>query len=84
MIKYVRFAPALFALPLLASSVRIYQTNSAGDEVHVIDAATNKVVQTIKDIEVPHGVTFRRMEPAHTSPVRPRRRSGRSIQRPVN
>jgi YVTN family beta-propeller protein len=58
MMKYVRFAPALFALPLLASSVRIYQTNSAGDEVHVIDAATNKVVQTIKDIEVPHGVTF--------------------------
>jgi YVTN family beta-propeller protein len=58
MIKHLRFACALFTLPLLASSVRIYQTNSAGDEVHVIDAATNKVVQTIKDIEVPHGVTF--------------------------
>ena len=26
--------------------------------MHVIDPATNKVVQTIKDIEVPHGVTF--------------------------
>lgn len=48
----------LFALPLLASNVRVYQTNSAGDEVHIIDPATNKVVQTVKDIEVPHGVTF--------------------------
>ncbi|HWF11966.1 MAG TPA: hypothetical protein VG297_26035 [Bryobacteraceae bacterium] len=56
--RYLRFASVLLALPLLASNVRVYQTNSAGDEVHVIDAATNKVVQTIKDIEVPHGVTF--------------------------
>jgi YVTN family beta-propeller protein len=56
--KYTKYASVLFALPLLASSVRVYQTNSAGDEVHVIDPATNKVVQTIKDIEVPHGVTF--------------------------
>jgi len=56
--KYAKYAPVLFALPLLASNVRVYQTNSAGDEVHVIDPATNKVVQTIKDIEVPHGVTF--------------------------
>ncbi|HEY3823732.1 MAG TPA: cytochrome D1 domain-containing protein [Bryobacteraceae bacterium] len=56
--KYVKYASILFALPLLATSVRVYQTNSAGDEVHVIDPATNKVVQTIKDIEVPHGVTF--------------------------
>ncbi|HTA45753.1 MAG TPA: cytochrome D1 domain-containing protein [Bryobacteraceae bacterium] len=57
--RYARFASALlFALPLLASSVRVYQTNSAGDEVHVIDPSTNKVVQTITGIEVPHGVTF--------------------------
>jgi len=57
--KSAKYVFILFALPLLASSVRVYQTNSAGDEVHVIDAATNKVVQTIfKDIEVPHGVTF--------------------------
>jgi YVTN family beta-propeller protein len=48
----------LLALPLAAASVRVYQTNSAGDEVHVIDPATNKIVQTIKDIEVPHGVAF--------------------------
>jgi YVTN family beta-propeller protein len=48
----------LVALPLAASSVRVYQTNSAGDEVTIIDPATNKVVQTVKDIEVPHGVAF--------------------------
>ena len=45
-------------LPLAAASVRIYQTNSAGDAVDVIDPATNKVVMQIKDIEVPHGVAF--------------------------
>jgi YVTN family beta-propeller protein len=56
--KYTPLASLLLTLPLMASSVRVYQTNSAGDEVHVIDPATNKVVQTIKDIEVPHGVTF--------------------------
>jgi len=56
--KYAKYASVLFALPLLASNVRVYQTNSAGDEVTVIDPATNKVVQTVKDIEVPHGVTF--------------------------
>src|SRR6516164_5256936 len=56
--KHFRYITVLFALPLLASNVRVYQTNSAGDEVHIIDPATNKVVQTVKDIEVPHGVTF--------------------------
>ena len=48
----------LLALPLVASTVHIYQTNSAGDAVDIIDAATNKVVLQVKDIEVPHGVTF--------------------------
>src|SRR5580704_17593102 len=56
--RYAKYISVLFALPLLASSVRVYQTNSAGDEVTIIDPATNKVVQTVKDIEVPHGVTF--------------------------
>jgi YVTN family beta-propeller protein len=55
--RLVPFA-ILLALPLGAASVRVYQTNSAGDEVNVIDPATNKVVQTVKDIEVPHGVAF--------------------------
>src|SRR5262245_26154263 len=36
--------------------VRILQTNSAGDNVHVIDPATNKVVGVIEGIEVNHGV----------------------------
>jgi YVTN family beta-propeller protein len=48
----------LLALPWAANAVQIYQTNSAGDAVDIIDAATNKVVLQVKDIEVPHGVTF--------------------------
>ncbi len=36
---------------------RIVQTNAAGDNIHLIDPATNKVVGVIHDIEVPHGVT---------------------------
>lgn len=56
--KHLCLIAALSTLPLLASNIRVYQTNSAGDEVHIIDPATNKVVQTVKDIEVPHGVTF--------------------------
>jgi YVTN family beta-propeller protein len=35
--------------------VRIIQTNSAGDNVHVIDPVTNKVVGVIDGIEVSHG-----------------------------
>ena len=45
-------------LPASAESYRVYVTNSAGDSVHVIDTATNKVVQVIKNIESAHGVTF--------------------------
>jgi len=51
---------ALFvgALWLNADGVRVLQTNSAGDNIHVIDPTTNQVVGTIEDIEVPHGVTI--------------------------
>jgi len=45
----------LIALPLAATTVRIIQTNSAGDDVSVIDPASNKVVGTIHGIEVNHG-----------------------------
>jgi len=38
------------------SKLRIVQTNSAGDNIHLIDPATNKVVGEIKGIEAPHGV----------------------------
>ena len=48
----------LAAASLSADSVRVLQTNAAGDNIHVIDAATNQVVGTIEDIEVPHGVTI--------------------------
>lgn len=44
--------------PLFAGSVRIYQTNSAGDHVDVIDPVSNKVVMKVEGIEVPHGVAF--------------------------
>src|SRR5438874_13647784 len=45
----------LVVLPLAAGTVRIVQTNSAGDNVHLIDPATNKVVGIIDGIEVNHG-----------------------------
>jgi YVTN family beta-propeller protein len=45
----------LIALPLAASTIRIIQTNSAGDDVSIIDPAANKVVGTIHGIEVNHG-----------------------------
>src|SRR5258708_35326714 len=48
----------LFALPSSANTGRIYVTNGAGNSVDVVDSATNKVVQVIKGIEVPHGVNF--------------------------
>jgi YVTN family beta-propeller protein len=40
------------------AAVRIYVTNSAGDTIDAIDAATNKVVQVIRGIELPHGIAF--------------------------
>ena len=47
---------ALCTVPLTAQhKVRIVQTNSAGDNVHLIDPATNKVVGVIEGIEVNHG-----------------------------
>src|ERR1700724_3826438 len=48
----------LSALPSSAATGRIYVTNAAGNSVDVVDSATNKVVQVIKGIEVPHGVNF--------------------------
>ena len=38
------------------NKVRIFQTNSAGDNVHIIDPVTNTVVGVITGIEVNHGV----------------------------
>jgi YVTN family beta-propeller protein len=57
MMNMRRIAPLglLLALPLAAGTVRILQTNSAGDNVSVIDPVTNKVVGEIHGIEVNHG-----------------------------
>src|SRR5438876_3854577 len=60
-LKHFSLVLALAALPVSASwadTVRVYVTNSAGDSVHVIDPATNKVVQVIKGIEAAHGINF--------------------------
>jgi len=38
-----------------AATVRIVQTNSAGDNIHLIDPATNTVVAEITGVEVNHG-----------------------------
>src|SRR6202008_3602375 len=52
---------AAFALGVVSlgaqgqGKVRIVQTNSAGDNVHIIDPVTNKVVGVIDGIEVSHG-----------------------------
>jgi YVTN family beta-propeller protein len=39
------------------TAVRIIQTNAAGDDTHLIDPATNRVVGVIRGVEIPHGVT---------------------------
>ena len=50
--------PLATVVPAAAQSgkVRIVQTNSAGDNVHIIDPATNQVVQVIEGIPKAHGV----------------------------
>ncbi len=50
-------AVLLLAMPVQAAGKRvvIVQTNSAGDNVHLIDPSTNKVVGVINGIEVNHG-----------------------------
>lgn len=47
----------VLTLPLAGASgkVLIIQTNSAGDSVHIIDAATNKIVAEVPGIERAHG-----------------------------
>src|SRR5689334_6527514 len=47
----------ILSLGAAPKNVRIIQTNSAGDNIHIIDPVSNKVVGEIKGIEVSHGVT---------------------------
>ena len=56
----MKLLPLFLAVPLLAGTVRIYITDAAGDSVQVIDPETNKVVDQIRDIEIPSGVDFSR------------------------
>jgi YVTN family beta-propeller protein len=48
----------LLGIPLAASTVRIYVSNRNARVVSVIDPVTDKVVQTIEDIEVPRWIDF--------------------------
>ena len=45
----------ILVTPAAAQTVRIVQTNSAGDNVHLIDPITNEVVGEISGIERAHG-----------------------------
>lgn len=51
----VALALAVTTLPVAAATVRIVQTNAAGDSVMLIDPVTNTVVGEIGGIEVNHG-----------------------------
>ena len=52
-------AMLLCTLPARAANrVVIVQTNSAGDNVHIIDPSTNTIVGTIEGIEVNHGAAI--------------------------
>ena len=51
-------ALSLVAETAAAQEARIYVTHSAGDSIHVIDPASNKVVQVIEGIEAAHGIDF--------------------------
>ena len=49
---------ALVPLSASASEVRIYVTASDGNRIDVIDPETDRVVQIIRGIAVPHGIGF--------------------------
>src|SRR5947209_2090585 len=55
-LRHLWFVLALAPLPAWGGQAFIYVTNSAGDSIHVVDPATNKVVQEIKGIEAAHGI----------------------------
>jgi YVTN family beta-propeller protein len=44
--------------PASTMSSLVYITNSAADTIDVVDPASNKVVQVIRGIELPHGINF--------------------------
>jgi YVTN family beta-propeller protein len=48
----------LLAAPVAAKTVRVYISNQDGSSIDVIDASTNKVVQTIKGVVAPDGISI--------------------------
>jgi YVTN family beta-propeller protein len=52
----MKYLACLLALPLAASTVRIYVANSAGDNVTIIDPVANKATGEIKVSNNPHGI----------------------------
>src|SRR6476646_3224294 len=46
---------SLSLVPAAFSQVRIIQTNSGGDNIHLIDPATNKIVGEVKGVPINHG-----------------------------
>jgi YVTN family beta-propeller protein len=56
--EWVRGVSTGISEPAPQPLTRIYVTNSASDTIDVIDPATNKVVQVIHGIELPHGIAF--------------------------
>jgi YVTN family beta-propeller protein len=56
--KLAVFVAAVLSISAGTPTVRIVQTNSAGDNIHLIDPATNKVVGEITGIEVNHGAAM--------------------------
>lgn len=49
---------AVAGQPASAATVRVYVTNSGGDNIHVVDPSNHKVESIIKGIEGAHGVAF--------------------------
>jgi YVTN family beta-propeller protein len=53
--RAVTLAIALTSAAPAAAQVRIVQTNSQGDNIHLIDPATNRIVGEIKGVPLNHG-----------------------------
>jgi YVTN family beta-propeller protein len=56
--RWVRGSDSTEAVAPGKGTTLVYVTNSAADTIDVIDSRSNQVVQVIRGIELPHGVTF--------------------------
>ena len=55
---WLSFLWILLAMPLAAQTSRIWVTNYGSKTISIIDATTNKVVQTITSVEKPYAMVF--------------------------